>query len=135
MRCVIFALPLLTLALLPVGTLATTPVGQAPAAFEGRPTFKEGSDRSYFVWSDGNEWNVRWTTLGQMQTFTGSIRAMGGKLQDLKRIDVDAELKVVRPGRPARVVRGPAGRVRVAPDGAPSWPRARTTTSRRLTTN
>ncbi len=54
-----------------------------------------------------------------MQTFTGSVRATGGKLDDLKRIDVDAELKVVRPGRPARVVRGPAGRVRVAPGRGP----------------
>lgn len=115
MRRVFVSLPLLMLALLPVTTTATGPLAQAPAAFEGRPQFKEGSDRSYFVWNDGDDWHIRWTTLGQMQTFTGSVRAMGGKLDDLKRIDVDSELKVVRPGRPARVVRGPAGRVRVAP--------------------
>jgi hypothetical protein len=119
MRRVLFSLPLLTLALLPISTAAVSPAPQAPAAFEGRPTFKEGSDRAYFVWNDGNNWKVRWTTLGQMQTFTGSVRAAGGKLDDLKRIDVDAELRVVRPGRPARVVRGPAGRVRVAPGRGP----------------
>ena len=119
MRRVLFSLPLLTLALLPIPMAAVSPAPQAPAAFEGRPTFKEGTDRSYFVWNDGNSWHVRWTTLGQMQTFTGSVRATGGKLDDLKRIDVDAELRVVRPGRPARGVRGPAGRVRVAPGRGP----------------
>lgn len=115
MRRVFVILPLLVLALAPAPTAAPAPLAQAPAAFEGRPKFKEGSDRSYFVWNDGEDWHIRWTTLGQMQTFTGSVRAMGGTLDDLKRVDVDAELKVVRPGRPARVVRGPAGRLRVAP--------------------
>jgi hypothetical protein len=123
MRRVVFALSLLVLVQLPLGAaapfaagdLAAQPAPQLAITFAGRPTFKEGSDRAYFVWSDGNDWHVRWTTLGQTQTFTGTVRALGGEIKDLKRIDVDAELKVVRPGRPARVVRGPAGRLRVAP--------------------
>src|SRR5436189_1075643 len=93
------------------GHAAATLLAQGPAAFDGRPAFKEGSDRAYFVWRDGDRWHVRWTTLGTERTFTGTVRALGGDLKDLKRIDVDEELKVVRPGRPARVVRGPRGRV------------------------
>ena len=103
-----------------VPTFATTQAMQPIGRFEGRPAFKEGSDRSYFVWRDGDSWHVRWTTMGTERTFTGSVRGVGGDIKDLKRIDVDAELKVIRPGRPARVVRGPAGRVRgVAPGRAP----------------
>ncbi|MEO7191886.1 MAG: hypothetical protein ABI051_12595 [Vicinamibacterales bacterium] len=99
---------------------AVPPAVQAPAPFDGRPTFKEGSDRSYFVWRDGDKWHVRWTTMGTERVFTGTVRSTGGQLDDLKRIDVDSELKVIRPGRPARVVRGPAGRVRgVAPGRGP----------------
>ena len=101
----------------PAGAVSSS---QGLAAFEGRPAFKEGSDRAYFVWHDGNTWHLRWTTMGVERTFAGSIRGTGGELKDLKRIDVDSELKVIRPGRPARVVRGPAGRVRgVAPGRAP----------------
>ena len=104
----------------PATPSATAPAPQALPAFEGRPTFKEGSDLSYFVWRDGNTWNIRWTTLGQTRTFTGTVRAVGGKLKDLDRIDVDAERRIVAPGRPARVVRGPRGRVtRVVPGRGP----------------
>jgi hypothetical protein len=116
---------LLTLPLFVFVLLVASPVqprldAQGLPAFNGRPEFKEGSDLSYFVWRDGDTWHVRWTTLGQERVFTGTVRATDGKLDDLKRIDVDAELKVIRPGRPARVVRGPAGRVRgVAPGRAP----------------
>jgi hypothetical protein len=96
--------------------LAAPPAPQALAAYDGRPVFAEGSDRSYFVWRDGETWYVRWTTMGQAKRFMGSVEAVGGKLDDLKRIDVDEELKVIRPGRPGRVVRGPRGRaVGVAP--------------------
>lgn len=110
---------LVVAALLSVSTFAS-PSTQLFRAYDGRPTFKEGSDRSYFVWRDGNTWHVRWTTLGQEHTFTGSVRATSGKITDFKRVDVDEELRIVRPGRPARVVRGPAGRVRgVAPGRAP----------------
>jgi len=103
-----------------IATPHAAPSAQGPAAFEGRPQFKEGSDRSYFVWRDGDTWHVRWTTTGTARSFTGTVRASGGELKDLKRIDVDSELRVIRSGRPARVVRGPAGRVRgVAPGRAP----------------
>lgn len=113
-------LPLCGLALWTAVPSANAPAVQPPAAFEGRPTFKEGSDRSYFVWNDGDTWNIRWTTKGEMRTFTGTVKALGGKLHDLDRIDVDEELRVIRPGRPARVVRGPRGRVtRVAPGRGP----------------
>ena len=119
MHRILLATPLVALTLLPAAPTAAPVPQQPPAAFEVRPECKEGSDRSYFVWNEGKEWHIRWTTLGQMQTFTGSVRALGGELKDLKRIDVDAELRVVRPGRPARVVRGPAGRLRVAPGRGP----------------
>ncbi len=50
--------------------------------------------------------------MGRMRTFSGSVSATGGKLKSLKRIDVKTERKVLYPGRPAHVVRGPCGRVR-----------------------
>jgi hypothetical protein len=117
----LLALPLLALFAVPVTTGAVRlEDAQGLAAYEGRPAFKEGSDLSYFVWRDGNSWHVRWTSLARERVFTGTVRATGGKLEDLKRIDVDEELKIVRLGPPARVVRGPGGRVRgVAPGRGP----------------
>lgn len=113
-------IPVLAAAVVLPLTLRAAPMLQSPAAFEGRPTFKENSDRSYFVWSDGDKWHVRWTTLGETRSFTGAVRGVGGELKDLKRIDVETEVAVIRPGRPPHVVRGPAGRVRgVAPGRAP----------------
>ncbi len=50
--------------------------------FEGRPVFREGVDRGYYVWSDGNQWHVRWTTQGKLLNFTGQVMAEGGKLRD-----------------------------------------------------
>ena len=64
------------------------PVQAQEAMYTGRPTFRAGIDRSYFVWKDGDEWNVRWTTIGKMLRFTGSVIAEGGKLRSLDRIDV-----------------------------------------------
>ncbi|MEW5982228.1 MAG: hypothetical protein AB1806_07635 [Acidobacteriota bacterium] len=90
------------------------------AVFSGRPAFSEGDDFGYYLWKDGDTWKVRWTTFGGNRHFTGSVHAEGGELDDLKRIDVDAERRVVAPGRPARVVRGPRGRVvGVKPGRAP----------------
>ena len=80
--------------------------------FQGRPVFKEGSDRSYFVWNEGNQWHVRWTTLGKMLRFSGSVISEGGKLKSLDKIDVEKERAIIRPGGPTRVVVGPRGRVR-----------------------
>jgi hypothetical protein len=28
-------------------------------AFEGKPSFKEGRDLGYYVWTDGDTWHVR----------------------------------------------------------------------------
>jgi hypothetical protein len=87
--------------------------------FDGRPAFEEGQERSYYVWRDGRKWHVRWTTMGALRHFTGTVSATGGDLDDLKRIDVETERRVIAAGRPSRVVRGPRGRVRVAPGRGP----------------
>ncbi len=88
----------------------------APARFQGRPTFSEGDALGYFIWQDGETWKVRWTTFGAEHRFSGRVTIEGGQLRDFKRVDADTERRVIAPGRPARVVRGPGGRVRrVAP--------------------
>jgi hypothetical protein len=92
--------------------LAAIPAGAIPpGTFDGKPTFKEGDSFGYYLWRDGDTWKIRWTTFGANRHFTGSVHADGGELYDLKRIDVDEERRVIAPGRPARVVRGPRGRV------------------------
>lgn len=103
-----------------LGSATALQAATAAARFDGKPAFKEGKALGYFVWRDGDTWKVRWTTFGAEHRFTGAVFVEGGELQSFKRIDVDAERRVVRPGRPARVVRGPRGRVRaVAPGQAP----------------
>ena len=88
--------------------------------FDGRPTFKEGKAYGYFIWREGDTWKLRWTTFGAERRFNGRIVLEGGEIKSFKRIDVDEERKLIRPGAPARVVRGPAGRVRgVRPGRAP----------------
>lgn len=82
-----------------------------PDRFEGRPVFREGFDRGYYVWSDGNEWHVRWTTQGKLLNFTGQVMAEGGKLSDLDRVDLEKESRVVRTGSRPVVVRGARGRL------------------------
>ena len=90
------------------------------ARFDGRPEFKEGKALGYFIWRDGDTWKLRWTTFGAQHGFNGRIVLEGGEIKSFKRIDVDEERKVLRPGSPTRVVRGPAGRVRaVRPGRAP----------------
>jgi hypothetical protein len=102
------------------GLVWTGPVMAADAErFDGRPAFTEGSDRGYFVWRDGDTWHVRWTTQGAMRRFTGSVTAEGGELKSLKRIDVEEERRVVAPGRPGHLWRGPHGRLHVGPGHAP----------------
>lgn len=103
-----------------VGAAVTALAGQSASMFQGRPAFKEGSDRGYFVWREGETWHVRWTTRGQPHQFTGTVRATGGKLEHLKRVDLDEERRVIRPGAPPHVVRGPAGRVRGVAPGRPA---------------
>ena len=91
---------------------AATPAAQ----FDGRPQFKEGKALGYFIWREGDTWKVRWTTFGAQKRFNGDVMVQGGELKSFKRIDVDTERRVIRPGRPGRIVRGPRGRVRgVAP--------------------
>jgi hypothetical protein len=89
------------------------------ALYEGRPAFAEGVDLGYYIWKDGERWNVRWTTKGAMRRFTGSVVADAGELESLKRIDVESESRVLYPGRARRVVVGPRGRARVVGGRAP----------------
>ena len=102
-------------------TVSTPTVAQTAAArFDGRPTFKEGKALGYFIWRDGDTWKLRWTTFGAQHRFSGRVIVEGGQIASFKRIDVDEERKVIRPGSAPRVVRGPAGRVRgVRPGRAP----------------
>lgn len=90
------------------------------SAFDGKPAFKEGDSFGYYLWKDGDTWKIRWTTFGANRVFSGAVNVEGGEVDDLKRIDVDTERTVIRPGRPGRVVRGPRGRVvGVQPGRAP----------------
>jgi hypothetical protein len=89
--------------------------GAEGTLFDGRPAFSEGSDLGYFVWRDGHNWHVRWTTKGVLRHFTGHVVAEGGDLKSFERIDVDVNKRVVATGRPSRVVVGPRGRKRVVP--------------------
>lgn len=93
--------------------------GAQTAMYEGRPAFFEGVDLGYYIWKDGERWNVRWTTKGVMRRFTGSVAADAGELESLKRIDVESESKVLYPGRTRHVVVGPRGRARVTRGRAP----------------
>lgn len=106
------------LAVLVASTLISALAAEAPW-FDGRPDFAAGADLGYFVWRDGNEWHVRWTTQGLTRHFTGSVTAEGGDLRALERIDVEKESRVVAPGRRGHVVRGPRGRVHVKPGRGP----------------
>ena len=96
------------------------PTPLAASTFDGKPTFKEGKALGYFVWRDGDTWKLRWTTFGAEHRFMGRVVVEGGNIKSFKRIDVDEERKVIRPGHAPTVVRGPRGRVRaVAPGRAP----------------
>ena len=107
-------------AVMVVGVLgAEQVVADDAARFDGRPAFTEGSDRGYFVWRDGDTWHVRWTTQGAQRRFTGSVTAEGGELKSLKRIDVEEERRVLAPGRPGHMWRGPHGRWHMTPGSGP----------------
>lgn len=99
---------------------ATAGAQTAGIRFDGRPTFKEGKALGYFIWREGDTWKVRWTTFGAEHRFSGRIVLEGGEFKSFKRIDVDEERKIIRPGHAPTVVRGPRGRVRaVRPGRAP----------------
>ena len=87
--------------------------------FDGRPVFAEGVDLGYYLWRDGDTWKLRWTTKGNMRTFSGAVDSVGGKLKSLKRIDVESERKVLYPGRAPAVWVGPRGRVHARGGRAP----------------
>jgi hypothetical protein len=87
--------------------------------FDGRPSFTEGVELRYYVWHDGENWRVRWTTMGNQRRFHGTVVAEGGELKSLKRIDVEQEVRVLYPGRPARTWVGPRGGVHVRPGRGP----------------
>jgi hypothetical protein len=92
--------------------LATAASAQTPATqFDGRPEFKEGKALGYFIWRDGDTWKLRWMTFGAEHKFLGKVVIEGGDLVSFKRIDVDEERKVIRPGVRPSAVRGPRGRV------------------------
>lgn len=98
-----------TLLLLGVPTLISA---QTPATqFDGRPTFKEGKALGYFIWREGDTWKLRWMTFGAENKFMGRVVVEGGDLLSFKRVDVDEERKVIRPGVRPGTVRGPRGRV------------------------
>ena len=99
------------------GASLTLHAATPAARFAGKPEFKEGKALGYFIWRDGDTWKVRWTTFGSQHRFTGNVIVEGGELRSFKRIDVDAERKVIRPGHAPRVVRGPRGRVRAVQPG------------------
>ena len=105
------------------GAMPLSGQAQAPsfrsASFEGRPAFREGRDFGYYVWRDGAVWRVRWTTRGVRRRFSGHVVAEGGRLDHLKRIDLDEERRVVAPGRAPHVYRGPRGHAHVAPGHGP----------------
>ena len=104
-------------ALLFVALAPTLCADTAAGRFAGRPTFDEGKAFGYFVWRDGDSWKVRWTTFGANHRFSGRVTVESGELRDFKAVDPDVERKVIAPGRPARVVRGPRGRVRAVRPG------------------
>jgi hypothetical protein len=81
------------------------------ARMQGQPKFSEGKALGYFIWKDGDTWKLRWMTFGSQHQFSGRIHLEGGAIRSLKRIDVDTERKLIAPGRPGHVVRGPRGRV------------------------
>jgi len=83
------------------------------SAFIGKPSLQEGDAFGYFVWKTGDTWHVRWTTFGKLRRFTGRVTALGGELDSLKRIDVESESRVIRPGRAPHVVIGRRGRAHV----------------------
>jgi peptidoglycan hydrolase-like protein with peptidoglycan-binding domain len=52
----------------------------------GQPSFMGvGSTHRYIIWREGNLWNIRTTTAGQMHDFDGRIVANGGTIRSINR--------------------------------------------------
>jgi hypothetical protein len=96
---------------LSVFVMTSVAMAQSASTFDGKPEISKGDEIGYYVWRDGDQWHVRWTTDGTMRRFNGSVMSEGGELKSLKRIDVESESRVVRSGRAPHAVRGPRGRV------------------------
>src|SRR5688500_20135153 len=111
------ALPNTAWVMLVIAVSTAAAAQTAAERFDGRPTFKEGKALGYFIWRDGDTWKLRWTTFGAEHGFNGRIVLEGGDIKSFKRIDVDEERKVIRPGEHARGGGGPAGRGRGARAG------------------
>lgn len=98
-----------------LGVMCSSPLAMSVQTneqrFVGKPEFSSGDALGYFVWKDGETWKLRWTTFGSTHRFNGRVVVETGEIRDFKRVDVDTERKVLAPGRPARAVRGPRGRV------------------------
>ncbi|MCD4783814.1 MAG: hypothetical protein K8T10_08325 [Candidatus Eremiobacteraeota bacterium] len=59
-----------------------------PSAVKGRPPFKIGKSRGYFVWNDRASWNVYVTTKEKLHVFTGTI-ATDGKISVIRQIEME----------------------------------------------
>ncbi|MGH9801314.1 MAG: hypothetical protein ACRD82_13185, partial [Blastocatellia bacterium] len=88
-----------------MAVMTTVAMAQSASTFDGKPDVSKGDEIRYYVWRDGDQWHVRWTTNGTMHRFNGSVMSEGGELKSLKRIDVESESRVVRSGRAPHVVR------------------------------
>lgn len=106
-RVVVKAIGLFAILGASVPALADVPAARC----EGRPVFSEGKALGYFVWKEGDTWKLRWTTFGETHRFNGRVQVESGELKSFKRIDADEKHRVVAPGRPGHLVRGPRGRV------------------------
>lgn len=102
-----------------LSAVAPAAAGVPAASCDGRPAFGAGEKLGYWVWREGSRWSVRWTTLGALRAFAGSVEAEGGDLKRLDRVDVERESRVVRGGRPGHTWVGPRGRVHHNPGRAP----------------
>jgi len=101
---------------IPVGATAQEPATQ----YDGKPSFEAGKALGYFLWRDGETWKLRWMTFGAAHSFSGRVVVEGGAIESFKRIDIDTERQVIRPGHRTTTVRGPRGRpVAVRPGRAP----------------
>jgi hypothetical protein len=111
------ARPLISFAVIALLMSSTAMLAQTDASrFAGKPKFSEGKALGYFIWNEGETWKIRWTTFGAEHRFNGNVVVEDGDITNLKRIDVDTERRIIAPGRPPHVVRGPRGRARgVAP--------------------
>jgi hypothetical protein len=66
-----------------------------PTISPGRPNF-EGQSGGFWVWADADGWHLRTTSAGQMADFSGVIRPIDGKIEDLRPMRGDARYDTLR---------------------------------------